>query len=127
MTKETVMSLFRSALTVLGSYVMGKHLWTTPITTAVWDTVIGLSIGVVSVVWSVVTKQVTEEMWQGVTRQVLTFIAGLALTAGVFTNEIYVVILGAIGTLLPAGQAKLARMKAKRLVKKDISPSQLRA
>jgi hypothetical protein len=64
MTKDTIFSLLRSALTIVGSILLGKNIFGTAVDNSVIEAVIGGALFVGSVVWGIADKTATIEMLQ---------------------------------------------------------------
>lgn len=94
-------SAIRTLLVLLGSYFIGQNFFGLSIDTVLWEKIVGIALVVVGVVWSLVTKSLTEEMWQGAIRHLITFISGIFLAKGVLTQEMWQSILAVLAGIAP--------------------------
>jgi hypothetical protein len=94
-------SAIRTLLVLLGSYFIGQNFFGLAIDNVLWEKIVGIALVAGSVLWSLFTKSITEEVWQGAVRHLITFIAGIFLAKGVLTNEMWQSILAVLGGIAP--------------------------
>lgn len=115
MTKDTILSILRSVLTLVGSYAIGHAIFGIPITTSTWDVVIGSVLTLGSTVWGIIDKSASIEMIQSGLRSVFISIGGVLSAAGVVSGEVVNQILGLITALTPILQSYLSKLKVQQI------------
>jgi hypothetical protein len=123
---DTLKSAIRHILNAAGAFLIGKSLFGTAIDESMWQTIIGIIMAIISVVWSIKDKTANIESVQGVVRQVITFVGGLLVARGWLKAETLVTILSLALALIPIIQSWTARKKAQELSKKEITIGQLK-
>jgi hypothetical protein len=93
-------AIIRSGLSFLGAFLLGHNIFGTDVNEQVWQEWVGILMGLISVVWSVLEKTATLEMFQGGLRQFVTFVGGFLVASGVVTGEILNSIMGLLTSLL---------------------------
>jgi hypothetical protein len=119
-------SLIRTFLTVIGTFLIGKHVLGNTIDQQIWETILGAIMTVVSVVWSIIDKTATTEKLQSGVRQVVATIGGLLIASGKLTPEKLETWLGVVAILVPIIQGWLSRKKVAQLQSGEISLLQLK-
>lgn len=114
-TKIEWQGIIRTLLSAFGAFLVGKNLFGHAVDQSYLQEVIGLVMGVISVIWSIVDKSATVEMVQGGLRQAITFIGGLLVGAGTITGQTLDSVLGIITAIGPFIQGYLARVKNNQL------------
>lgn len=114
-TKIEWQGIVRTLLSAFGAFLVGKNLFGHAVDQSYLQEIIGVIMGVISVVWSVVDKTATVEMVQGGIRQLITFIGGLLVGAGKVTGETLQAILGIVTAIGPFIQGYLERTKNNQL------------
>ncbi len=125
MEKERLLALLRSILSSLGGYILGREVFGSQITETLWLEILGVVMGLASVVMSILAKQLTIEMVQGTVRQVLSFIGGVLVSKGVMSAETLTLILGLVPAILAWFQGLLVRRKNIQLMHGTISTNSL--
>lgn len=100
MNNQTL-SAIRTLLTLLGSYFIGKAFFGLSIDTPLWQGIVGIVMAAIGVVWSLIDKSLSAEMWQGLVRHVITFASGIFIAKGIFTQEIWQAILAVLVGIAP--------------------------
>lgn len=128
MTTEQLNSLIRTIMSLVGAFLIGggAKFFGNVIDTAYWQEIVGAVLAIVSIVWSIRSKQLDIEKFQGFVRQVITFIGGILLAKGVLDENELAAILAFVGAMLPYLQAWLSKKKADQLNQGKISPAQLK-
>lgn len=129
MTQEqmsNITDVARTVLSAFGAYLLGANLFGTEVTEVLWQELTGVALGIISIVWSVLSKTVTVEMVQGTLRQLITFAGGLLLAYGTLQPKDIVLILALIPVIAPLIYSFLSKSKTKQLVKGDINLQQLK-
>lgn len=128
MTQEQVNSLIRTVLTLLGAFLAGGGIkfFGIVIDTAYWQEITGSILAIVSIVWSIKSKEVDIEKLQGLVRQVVTFIAGIFVAKGILNENTSNAILAFVAAILPLLQSYLGKKKSDQLAVGKITPAQLK-
>lgn len=105
MNTQQLGAAVRTLLMVIGSYFLGKTFFGLPIDQVLWQQIAGIAFTIGALLWSVFSKTLTAERWQGAIRQAITFIGGLLLARGVVTAEVWQSILAVIVAVLPFVQS----------------------
>lgn len=125
-TKIEISGIVRTLLASIGAFFLGKSLFGHNVDNVLLNEIIGIVMGVVSVVWSVLDKTASVEMVQGALRQTITFVGGFLIGAGYVTNQGVQSILGLATALGPFIQGYLARVKNTQLHNGTINTQQLK-
>lgn len=126
MSKETILSLLRTLLSLGAAFLVGKNLFGTPIDNETWQVVVGIIVGLGSAAWGIFDKTATTEMLQSSIRSVLIFIGGLLIARGKWSAENLNMWLGVITALGPFINSWLNRRKAQRLTEGTLTPTELK-
>jgi uncharacterized membrane protein YcaP (DUF421 family) len=110
-TKETLFSLLRAAFTLIGSFLIGKHILGGVADSTTIELIIGIAMSAASLVWSVLDKTATVEVWQTVLRQIVTTIGGILIANGKLQPEKLEVYVGLLTALVPFLDSILNRKK----------------
>lgn len=125
MNTQQVLAAVRALLMALGGYFIGVNFLGLPIDAVLWQQIAGIAISVIAMVWSILTKSLAEEVWQGVVRQVITFAGGILLARGILTNEMWQSILAVLVAVLPFIQSNQQRSLANKLRSGKLTPNDL--
>lgn len=125
MNTQQVLAAVRALLMALGGYFIGVNFLGLPIDAVLWQQIAGIALSVVAMVWSILTKSLSEEVWQGVVRQVITFAGGILLARGILTNEMWQSILAVLVAVLPFIQSNQQRSLANKLRSGKLTPNDL--
>jgi len=120
-------SAFRTLLVLLGSYFIGQNFFGLAIDNVLWEKIVGVALVAGSVLWSVFTKSLTEEVWQGALRHLVTFIAGIFLAKGVLTQEMWQSILAVLAGIAPWLQSAASISLNSKLKSSEVEVSKLRS
>ena len=82
MNKETIFSLLRTALTLIGSYLIGKNLLGNTIDNSIIEILVGAGMSLASVVWGIFSKDLVIEQVQSFIRSAVVGIGGLLVASG---------------------------------------------
>lgn len=115
MTKVTALSLARSILTVLGSYIIGHNLGGHTIDANTYGIVGGAILTLIGAVWGVMDKTTTIEGFQSAVRSVIQTIGGIGVAQGLLKADSLAAILSLIPVLAPAIQSYTSRLKVKQI------------
>lgn len=125
MNTQQVLAAVRALLMALGGYFIGVNFLGLPIDAVLWQQIAGIALSVIAMVWSILTKSLVEEVWQGVVRQVITFAGGILLARGILTNEMWQSILAVLVAVLPFIQSNQQRSLANKLRSGKLTPNDL--
>jgi len=99
MTRDTFLGYLRSAMAIIGSLLIGKDIFGTPVTTEILDGVIGGGLFVASVIWGIADKTATEEQVSSAIFKVFTLVGGILLAKGIISSITLTAILGLVPLL----------------------------
>lgn len=117
MTKDTALSILRSGLTLLGTYLIGHNLgFLGAITSETWQIILGAGITIFSTAWGIVDKTTGPEQLQSALRSVVISIGGFLVAAGIIKDTTLDAIMGLIVALIPIFQSKLSKDTNKQIV-----------
>lgn len=120
------MDVFRTILTIVGSFLVGHNLFGLEVNESVWQEILGGAMAVAGVVLAVIDKSVTLEMLQAGVRH-LFLIVFMFLVAKGFINpaqlELYLGLVGTLGTLI---YQWTSRKKTENLAAGTIEVTQLK-
>lgn len=125
MQKETILSLFRTLLSVGAAFLIGKNVFGSPLDSETWQIVVGIIVGIGSAVWGIFDKTATTEMIQSAIRSAFVFVGGLLVAKGQWRAEDVNMWLGVIAAIGPFIDSWLQRRKAQRLKEGSLVPNQL--
>lgn len=130
MQKETIFSLLRTILTLVGTYLIGKNIFGHTVDDNIFTVISASLITLVSVVWGIVDKTATIEGVQSGVRSVFIGLGGLAVSWGFLKSEQLVAILGVLAPLLTLIQSYTSKVKVKQIhsgkVRTDITGKVIR-
>lgn len=126
MKQEQILGIIRLLLSAVGGFLLGKNLFGTAIDESMWQIILGIAMGVASIVMSILSKTLTIEMVQGTLRQTVSFFGGLFVAKGSISNETLTFILGLVPVLAAWLQSTLAKKKNQQLDSGIIRTSQLK-
>lgn len=115
MTKEVFFSIFRSILTAVGAYLIGKSFLGATIDDNLWLGIISSAVTLGSIIWGVVDKSATIEMVQSGLRSVVTFVGALLVGSGVLKGEVIESTLTIISVIVPVLYSQLSKLKSKNI------------
>lgn len=111
MNQANVISLLRTLLIFAGTFFIGHSVLNQPITSDVWDMVIGVSTTAAGAIWAVATKTATPDIIESSARVLFTGIGGFLVAAGILSNEKLQAILGLIAPLIAFIQSMASKSK----------------
>jgi len=116
MTKDTVLGIVRTILTLVGTFLIGHNLgFLGALTSDTLQIVIGSALTLGSFIWGIVDKSTGPEQWASALRSVVTSIGGLLIALGKTTGATVEAILGVIAALTPLFQKKAAAETNKQI------------
>lgn len=125
-TKVEWQGIVRTLLSAFGAFLVGRNFFGHQIDESYWQEIVGLILGIISVIWSIYDKTATVESIQGAIRQTITFVGGLLFSAGLVTNQTINAVLGVVAALAPFIQGYLTRVKNNQLETGTIKVEQLK-
>lgn len=125
-TKIDWLSILRAILTAIGSFLIGKSIFGYGIDDINWQTIVGIIISIGSLIMAIKDKAANIEMWQSVLRQILIFVGGILVAAGIMTGKNLEAILALIPVLIPVIQSYTARVKINQIESGKVSTEQLK-
>jgi hypothetical protein len=123
MQKANILSLVRSLLTFIGSFVIGHAIFGTAITSTAWDIILGSVIALVGTVWGILDKSVTIEQGQSTLRSAVLSISGIFVAAGSQAANNISTILAATPALITVIQSVLDKQKVQAIANGTLTPS----
>ena len=120
MTKESVFSILRFALTAVGAYLVGKNFFGSPIDNEVWQGIMGAILTLIGVIWGIMDKSATVEAVQSGLRSVITFVGVGLVGAGVIKDELLQAILGIIAVVVPVIYSQTSKVKNKEIATGEV-------
>lgn len=111
MKQDQILGIVRALLSALGGWLLGKNLFGTTVDESLWQELLGVAMGIASVVMSILSKTLTLEMAQGVARQVISFFGGIGVGKGLITAQTLTLVMG----LVPVIAAWLAGLFNKKV------------
>jgi hypothetical protein len=123
MKKEQIFSLLRTLLTLAGAYLFGKNFFGLPIDSSLWQEIVGIGLGIVSVVWSIIDKTIQNDVWQGVVRHLITFASGILVAKGIISAATVQTIIAAFAGVFPWLLANLSSAKNDKIASGELQAS----
>ena len=125
MTKETILSVVRTLLTLLGAYIVGHNFFggTVLVDNALLDNIIGAVIGLGSAIWGIFDKSSGVDQLQSGLRSFITVIGGVLTAGGKISGTTLNLILGLIAPLLTIIQSFTAKQKIISIATGTLSPT----
>lgn len=127
MTKETFLGYLRSAMAIVGSLVIGRVIFGTPITTDVIDGLIGGGLFVASTIWGIRDKTATLEMVTSALFKVISLAGGIAVAKGLITGATLTAVLGLVPLLAGEIIKKVDSQKEKDIASGKLGIKDLKA
>lgn len=121
-TKANILSLLRTLLTFAGTFLIGHSLLKQPITTDVWDMIIGVTSAGIGTIWGIVDKTATWDMIESGIRSVLVGAGGFLVTAGLLKDETLQAVIGLITPVLAFIQSSMSKAKVVSLATGQTTP-----
>jgi len=125
---ETLKTVLRYVFTLVGGWLIGKNisLFGNPLDSNTVEIIGGAILSVISIVWSFIAKEVTEESLGGALRHVVGSIGSILVSAGRLSPEQLTMWLGLVTALAPIVFSWLVRRKNVKLKTGEISVQQLK-
>ena len=82
MNKETIMSLIRTAFTLIGTYLIGKNFLGNPVDQSVVEIFVGSGMSLISIAWGIITKDLVIDQVQSFIRSAVIGIGGILVASG---------------------------------------------
>jgi len=123
MQQANFLSLFRSVLTLIGSFIIGHAIFGTAITSTAWDIIGGSVITLVSTIWGIADKSASIEQVESSIRSVIISVSGVFIAAGTqAANNINTIVaaIPAIGAIL---QSYLGKQKVQSIANGTLTAS----
>ena len=117
MDRKTIETIFRTLLTSLGMFMLGKNLLGTEIDASVWQMVVGSAMSALAVIWGVLDKNLGIEMLQSFIRSAFVGFGGLLVAKGQLSAGTLESVIGIITAILPAIYSYLSRRKSQEIAK----------
>lgn len=122
---DKIWGILRATLMAVSSWFIGKQV----LGQTVDENLIGViiaALGVIgSFIWSVTSKELNLEMWQGALRNLIIGVGGVFLAFGLLKEETLPTILSLVTVLGPMIYAWLSKKKSKQLQSGKIETDQL--
>lgn len=123
MTQDTFLSSLRTALILIGTYMVGHNAFGHPVDANLWEEFAGAIMSVGSAIWGVLDKPTGIEGFQSAVRSVVTAIGGVALAHHLVTQENLNDIMALLLILIPVVQSYTSRLKMKHMAAGKIQVS----
>jgi len=121
-----ITSIIRNLLTLIGSFLIGRHIFNQTIDAPMWDVITGSVMALTGVIMSIADKTVTIEKVQGVIRHVVLSIGGIMIAGGIVKPEQIELWLGAITALTPIIYGWLSKKKTQQVASGEVTINQLK-
>lgn len=125
MNKESVLSIVRSILTAVGAYVAGKSFLGSTIDDNLWLGIGASIVTLISIIWGVVDKTATLEMFESGLRSIIMFFGALLVGAGIIKDEVLQSLLAISSVLLPVIYSELSKKKNKSIAEGKLGVADL--
>jgi hypothetical protein len=122
MTKEMILGIARQVLTVAGAFLLGKNLFGAAIDESILQEVSGALLMIVSLVWTIKSKELTLEILQSVLLKVIIVAGTLLVSSGKLTGTTLNAIVGIVTALLPIIYSLISKKKSD-----DVKTGQIQA
>jgi hypothetical protein len=125
---ETLKTVLRYVFTIVGGWLIGKNvsLFGNPLDTSTIEIIGGALLSLISVVWSFIAKELTEESLSGALRHIVSSIGTIFVSAGRWSPEQLAMWLGLVTALAPIVHSWLTRRKNVKLKTGEIQIQQLK-
>lgn len=127
MNKDTFFGYLRTAMTIVGSLLVGKAIFGHNVDTEVINSVIGGALFVGSAVWGIVDKTATLEMITSALSKTITFIGGLFVTSGWLKDSTLTAIMGLVPLLAAEIGKRVNNAKEQKIVTGTMGVKDLKA
>lgn len=115
MTLDTLMTILRAALSLIGTYALGHNLLGHTIDASLWQEIAGAVLTVGSTVWGIVDKPTSIEGLQSAIRSVLPAVGGLLLALGITNQQTLDSIAAIVLAIIPVLQNHTSKVKVQQL------------
>ena len=120
MQKDTLLSLLRTILTLVGSFIVGHSVLGHSIMSETWDVISGSALTLISAIWGIADKSVGIEKFQSLVRSVFISIGGLLVAAGRITGQTLEAITGLIIPISTLIQSYTSKRKVQDIHNGDL-------
>lgn len=125
MNKQSVLSILRSVLTAVGAYVAGKSFLGNTIDDNLWLGIGSSIVTLASIVWGILDKTATLEMFESGLRSVIMFVGALLVGAGIIKDEVLQSLLAISSVAIPAIYSQLSKTKSKNIAEGTLGVADL--
>lgn len=123
MTQDTILSIIRSILTLVGTYLVGHNLFGLAVDSTSWQIWVGAAVALGSIIWGIVSKSAGIEQIQSAVRSIIISIGGLFVAAGKLNGNTLDAILGLITAILPVIQSYTSKLKVQQMAAGTLVPA----
>lgn len=125
-TKESVLSIIRTALTAVGAYLIGANFFGNPIDESIWQGIAGTGLTAIGVVWGIFDKTATVEMLQSGLRSVIVFVGTALVGSGKIKQELLEAVLAIVAIVVPYVYSETSKAKNRMIEDGRISTGDLK-
>lgn len=115
MTKENLLSLIRTILTLIGSYLVGHAFLGGHLTDEVWQTIGGAIMTLIGTIWGILDKSVGVEQAESGFRSAGIALGGILVAAGKISNQTLESFLALGAAIIPFILSSLGKAKLKQI------------
>jgi hypothetical protein len=125
---EQTLSVIRSLLTLLGSFLIGRSILgnTLVLDSATLELIIVIAMAAFGIVMSIIDKTINEEKLQGFLRHIVLTVGGILVALGRLDPAKLELWLGVIASLVPIVYGFLSKNKTQKLATGEIALTQLK-
>lgn len=115
MNKESWLSILRTALKAVGSYVMGMSFLGSTIDNSLWLGIAGAIVTAATIIWGILDKSLKTEMLESGLRSIVLTFGTLLVGSGVIKDEVLQSVLAIISIAIPEGLSEAAKRTNKNV------------
>lgn len=115
MSKETVLSIARSLLNAVGSYLIGKSFLGTTVDNNLWLGIAGAIVTAGAIIWGIIDKTVTTEMLSSGLRSIIVTFGTILVGSGIVKNEVLESALAIVSIIFPTALSQAAKVENKNV------------
>lgn len=123
MSQANVVSLLKTILVFLGTFLIGHSVANQPITSDLWDMIIGVVVSLTTTIWAVATKTSSYDMIESTIRSVLTGVGGFLVSANIIPSTTLAAIIGLVAPILAFIQSVTSKAKVISIANKETVPA----
>ena len=116
-TKTKVIALLKMVLTFAGTFLLGHTFLGQALTTETLDTLFGVVLTLVAVIWSIADNSATIEVIESSTRVILTGGGGFLVSAGLIKAPTLAALIGSIPLIIAVIQSFASKTKVVQMEK----------